>query len=485
MRLLSRRSSQTTSVVFFFLLFFFLPFLFPVASRADEPDTGRATLSTAIKKVSTILSKSGLSKIPSASQALSSKTSSSKATSQAVSGTPPLLSQIPNVDVKTLFWRPNVVETVANGSPNQQQCAEFFSSPVDGNSGGLGACHMAEALGRSFQTTLDAETSLCYIKNFPTAANLNAGGITVNSGAVTAKNISKLFLAGTKARTIKINAPQFRSRGQAETIFVRIPSAAANEKAGRLYRADLYFCPPGQQGPRGYNIIQISDKGVMKINVGNRSDPFNGGANTIELKGTVKTASGSIVWDPTKSRILEIRVEKDDDVSKGHFEILKQGMVTLKRRDAFNNSTLKEYILSHFSGDDALSALILEGAFKSDTQRNSNTRSFTGATEFRDTLYAAAPDNSLKQKASDYEISSDSFYDADADVNVDTSAYSCSANGSVELTMNSGNSTLETALSTCFTTRLQGQGFCRDDELVRRAEDNFDQKCANNQQPPP
>src|SRR5690606_16713995 len=139
-------------------------------------------------------------------------------------------------------------------------------------------------------------------------------------------------------RIIKINAPAFRQRGQAEAIFVKIPSIATNEKAGRLYRADLYFCPPGQPGPRGFNIIQISDKGVIKITIRNRVDPFNGGGNTIELKGSVKADSGTIVWDPTKSRTLDLRIDKDDDVSKDRFEITNQDLVFLKRRDVFQNS---------------------------------------------------------------------------------------------------------------------------------------------------
>ena len=450
-----------------------------------RPINQPASLSSAIKRISSLLTKKGLSKLPSASQALSSRTSSSSIlTSAAVSGTPPLLPTIPDLPIRNLFWREGVVAGVASGTPTQGQCAEFFSSPIDGNSGGLGACHLAEAVGRSFQTTLDAETSLCYIKNFPSKANLDAGGITVNSGKVTGNNIAKLFLATEKTRTVKINAPAFRQRGQLEAIFVKIFSTEANEKAERLYRADLYFCPPGQPGPRGFNSIQISDKGAIKIIIRNRVDPFNGGGNTIELKGNVKADSGSIIWDPTKSRTLDLRIDKEDDVSKDRFEITNQGLVLLKRRDVFQNSLLKEYMIARFTGTDALNVSFLEGAFKGESLRNSRVRSYSGATEYRDTFYTSAPQNTFRQQADSFSISGDSFYDADAVVDVNTDSYSCNAKVVAELTMNEGNATLESALDPCFNNRLQKMDFCRSNQLIKAAESNFIDACVNRQPPP-
>src|SRR5439155_1426471 len=113
----------------------------------------------------------------------------------------------------------------------------------------------------------------------------------------------------------------------------------------------------------------------------------------------------------------------------------------------------------------ALSATFLAGAFNSESDLGTDSRTFSGGTEYRDTFYAASPNSDLVQQASLIDISTDTFFNSPAEVNVDTSNYSCAAKASIELTM-VRNDTLESALRPCFTNRLRQMEFCRNSTLV-------------------
>jgi hypothetical protein len=150
----------------------------------------------------------------------------------AVSGQPPLLVAMPLIGPTNIFWAPGVIDALASQSASPEQCGEFFFGENDGDSGGLGACRMAENVGRSFQSILESQSSSCYMKNFPTEENVAAGAVVVDSGTLPEGGITKLFAppAGESARVVKVNVTGEQEGDQ--TVFIRVASQAQNTAAG-------------------------------------------------------------------------------------------------------------------------------------------------------------------------------------------------------------------------------------------------------------
>ena len=447
--------------------------------------TKRVSTSKALSQVSSILKSKGISKLPSTSTLVSSS-STSKSSAQiledfvidAVSGTPPTLLGISLNSIKDLFWLPGIVDAIGAGNPSRAQCLEFLSSDIDGHSGGLGACQMAEAVGHSFQTLLDAETSLCYMKNLPTKINLNAGGVKLNKGTFPDGDIRKLFSPGESRRIIKVNVPPINELGPTESIFIRVSSQTSLSKHKLFYQAQLYFCPEGQDAPRGVNFIDVSDKGEMTLIASNRSDPFGGGAHSISVRGFLTPLSSSTDWDPTKTRNSTVEAIQDDGARtlKSDFSITADQLIFIKQRATFSDSIAKNYAVTHFSGSNISNISFLEGAYKGEDTINSVSREFNGAAEFRDIFYASAPGNYLVPQLTSVDLT-DSFYTQDPTISLDTSPYSCKAKPNIEITLVRGNTTLNSSLGPCFHREFQNTEFCRTDDNVQRARRNFRDAC--------
>ncbi|RIL06368.1 MAG: hypothetical protein DCC75_10900, partial [Proteobacteria bacterium] len=160
-------------------LLFSLCLLCPIVAWADS-----ASLAADIRAI--IAKKNALSKLPYAANAVTKfKRSYSRPGNlrrKDVSGTAPTLASIPGSDISELFWREGVIDALASGQPNPEACGEFHAGQQDGESGGLGACHLTESVGRAFEDLVSSETSQCYMKNFPTETNLRAGAVVPVSG---------------------------------------------------------------------------------------------------------------------------------------------------------------------------------------------------------------------------------------------------------------------------------------------------------------
>lgn len=455
------------------------------AHAAGKNVSAQGSIAKAIKKIGQALKKSGISKLPSASDALSqNSTSSSSIYAQSyevsplsVSGTPPLLPAIPQVGAENVFWRQGVINAIAYGTPTQEQCQEFLSSEIDGRSGGLGACHMAEGVGHAFQTILHAETSQCYMKNFPTKANLNAGGVTLISGKLPNDDITKLFAPTGASRLVKVNTEPFEEGGPTEAIFIRVPSKSENRAAGLFYRAEMYFCPQDSSTARGYNIIQVTNAGNIAVTIGNESDPFGGGANLLTFGGKLDFSQKTIKWDVESDRTAVIDNVFDTNAFKAQFTITADNLVVLKHRADNDLGINKNYTVSHFSGSDVSSVGFLEGAFKGESEFDSNSNTFTGSAEYRDSYYASAPSNPLLAQVESFDMSTDSFFTDPSGVNVDTSLYSCTALPDVEVGMSNSNETLQESLRPCFERRLMNMEFCRNSPAIQQAMMRIRQAC--------
>ncbi len=448
---------------------------------------------SAYKKVAKSV-KSGLTSYPSSSSLTKSSSTSSSSLSSSgydvgissVSGTPPTLPEIADLStIKELFWVPGVVDAIATNTSSPNQCMQFFSSNMDGKSGGFGACNLAEGVGHAFETVLHSETSLCFMKNMPTKQNLNAGGVTVVSGDVNADNIAELFKPKPiSSKLIKVNTPEIQGKGQAEAIFIYIPSKTENKQEDYLYQAEIYFCAEGQSTARGYNLIHAfrqGGKAMLEVTNANASDPFGGGSHIVTVSGALKKKSGDLIWDRGEDREVSVQFAVNSNAFKSQFTIKNGNRIELKRRadflDPLNNQIEdKGYSITNFTASDIFDVRFIEGGFKAQKGFGMNNKAFSGATEYRSTYYASAPDNPLRDEVDAYDMDSDSFYDNAANVVVDTSGYSCSATPDIELTM-VDNETLEQSLQPCFNDTFRNMQFCKNDPDVNLALQNFPSSC--------
>src|SRR5262249_57518145 len=148
---------------------------------------------------------------------------------------------------------------------------------------------MAQDLAQSFGHVLQAENSLCYMRNVPTQANLASGGLVVVSGELPAGGIRHLFAVQDDAeRLVEV---QVTGEEEDQRVMLRVASATANAAAGNLYAVDLYFCPitPGA-APRGYERLTLGTDGHFLASQGNNDDRAGGSRTNLVHARIVRTA---------------------------------------------------------------------------------------------------------------------------------------------------------------------------------------------------
>lgn len=441
------------------------------------------------------LKKTGMTSIPDTSSVLSSNNSSSSAVHRSsVSGTPPLLTDLPG-NIKATFWRPGVIEGINSGSPTEAQCHEFFAGTADGQSGGMGACYLAQGVGYSFQSILESGTSLCYMKNFPTAVNVASGGVTVTRGSPPGGNISQIFSVpnGSAARTIQVSVSGFedsrsrRETGRAgsgegapadQTVYIRVDSAAANARNGNQYGYSLWFCEDGNV-PTGYERTTVSLSGEYRSKHTDRGD---GGTFSNDVRAFLRNVDGELVFDTSRPRKASVTASRSGEESfrfKSDVVVTADNLIQNKVYDIFRDRSRKAYSVAEFTGAGIGEFRFLQGAYGDlNTESGVTLGSFESATEYRDSYYAAAPESELVDDRDALDISADSFYNSAPDADFDAGDLSCSALADLAVTINMTNSTVRSSVSHCEGERLEGMDFCRSDEEVALAERNFFSSCA-------
>ncbi len=121
--------------------------------------------------------------------------------------------------------------------------------------------------------------------------------------------------------------------------------------------------------------------------------------------------------------------------------------------------------------------VFLEGAFKGEAELNNLSKTFDGASEYRDTFYASAPNSSFVSQANSIDFDNDSFFNTGPTFVVDTSRYSCKSKSDIEVTMSRDNETLKQSLQACFDNRLNNMDFCRNNTKLQQARQNFGAAC--------
>jgi hypothetical protein len=458
----------------------FTKFAFSIALILNFAPNNLNAATNAKKEVQKLLAKRNILTLPSLSSQVSAY--SVKSSTNISAATPPTLKSIasqsvaPN-SIKSLFWRDingiNVIDSLNSGSPSADACNEFFAGSSDGQSGGLGACHLAESVGYSYSNIVMSGVSMCFIKNLPTKANDSSGGITLNSGTYPKNNIENLFATpeGSTARLVKVNTFGGSINENApKTIFVEVPAESTNKQAKKLYSANLWFCDEGNQIV-GYDNISISNSLLFTVN---HSDQ-NHGFKTVNLTGFLEKHGKNLDWDSSKSRTATTAAQEGnggDGVFLTNIEITKSNLIKLKRLDNFNNIS-KSYQISKFSGFSAEDLRFLSGAFN----EIHGDHPLDAGIDF-DTFFTIDTNNSFIADANKEDLYS-GFYTSNLELNFDTSKYSCAAAPDIEITVDNANESLKTTAGKCQkeTEGLQNMHFCHDDVQVKQAEESVKTNC--------
>lgn len=400
-----------------------------------------------------------------------------------VSGTPPTLLEIAESPIKELFWRSGVIDEILSGDPSQASCNEFFAGNQSGTSGGQGACHMTQGVGYSFQPILTSGTSLCYMKNAPTAENMAAGGLSLISGTLPDDDITQLFNApsGSEDRLVQVQATNFPDFGEGgpsdENIFIKIFSQDNNRDNGNQYHVQLWFCSANQSDtPRGYNEITVKTNGVFRsVDAGTDFGSFES-----VVQAALSRSGNRLTFDTSRSRSADVVfISEEGFAFKANIDITANNSIKLKTYDAMEGNSRKAYSISRFSGTGIDNLRFLEGAYKDEIfQDNELLHSFDGATEFRNTYYAAAGNTELSNQLRSVDFDSNPFYAEEPTLTVDTSAFSCEETPDIVIGMDMSNSALQEVALLCEQNQLNGMDFCRQDEEVAMAEQTFFAVCS-------
>jgi hypothetical protein len=445
------------------------------------PSSLSSSKKATITKMKKTLKKKGVVTLPSASKSIKSVKKKSSAKSSGVgiaeaSGTPPTLTSIAGSGVKNLFWRSGVIDAIASGTPSQNQCGEMYYGVSDGFSGGFGACHMAEGVGYAFQNILQSETSLCYMKRFPTTANMAAGGVSVVEGSLPAGGISGIFAppSGSTSRIVKVNiAGESEEQGGSQNVFFKVYSDRENSSARKLYRADLWFCDASSNVITGYNKLSINTSGKFESEEQNAESEGRSFYSAVE--GFLTLSGSSITWDTSKSRKARSEGMHSGSTFKSEVEITPTNKIKVKSYDTFGGGTRKSFTINSFTGSDALSVRFTEGAFKEN--HGNGGPAFEGATEYRSTYYAAAPESTLLSSLSDVNFDTDSFYQSGPAFEDNISDFSCNVTPDLELNLDMSNSVVAASVAVCESNRLDNMHFCHDDTEVRAAQQQYHNVC--------
>lgn len=426
-----------------------------------------------------------LTQFPDASAILSAAAQSGSIGSSTVSGTPPTFSEIVASGGTNVFWREGVIDAVASGSPTQDQCNEFLSGSNDGDSGGFGACYLTEGVGYSLSNIASSGTSLCYMRNFPQKAAENSGIVDVIAGTFPNGGVSKIFSvpAGAAPRLIKVKVVGAGSQAEDENegpsnIIFRIYSAEQNASQGNQYRYDLLFCDDGATGsPTEFEQAKITSGGEYVASTIGLKNNFKSSST---VRGFLNRVNGTLVFDPSRGRTAVYGGISSEEDREANFKSLVtlngENEIRFKVREQRGESSLRRgYSVSRFSGDSLANLRFLEGAFE---ESQENAFSFEGATEYRDTYYAASPAGNYASELASVDLDADDFYEQGiATPTVPTSA-SCDVDVDLEITLDMSSEAMQEVAAECETARVDGDvSFCQTEQL-QTAQQRWQSVCS-------
>lgn len=433
---------------------------------------------TACKQL-VIPSKVNLAKLPDLSQIARSRVlSSANQRVSSVSGTPPTLSEIVTSGPATVFWKPGVVSSIGSGSPSTEQCSEFFTGSSDGQSGGYLSCYMNQNAGQALTEVVRAGTTMCYLKNMPTNEVFRAGGFTLTRGTLPGDSVTRLFETpvGSSARTIKIGLSSGGQDGGASNGIIKVFSSNQIASSGDIYKYEMIFCESDSAQPQEIEKTRITSNGEFVSSSFNTSDGGNGNFSGT-VRAFLRTEGTGLIFDNTRSRTASFSSSRNEGSSssstKSEVEINGDNEIKSKEYGIFPEDTRKAYSVSRFSGTGTSSMRFFEGAIK----QTFAFGDFNGATEYRDSFYAAAPENPYISSLTIVDLGTDDFFQTPPSVTEGTSSLTCSAKADIEVVVDMDNDAMRSVTAACEGERLDGVNFCQSEELSQ-AQERFGSVCS-------
>lgn len=389
------------------------------------------------------------------------KTASAVA-SFSVTGSPPLLKDIPTLGAGNLFWRTNVVNDIATGTPaSAASCQEFFGG-TDGQSSSFFGCNMAQGVAEVFSKMISSQTLVCIADKIPTQENLSAGGVVLLDGAFPSNNITKLFEtpSGKTARIVKIQGPQ------GQDVFVRVSASETNAAKSNQYAFEAFICQSGSVV--GYNSVAITLGGTFKSTV---QHPFglgqgNEGKMLFAITGGLKKGSGgALEFDASSDRTAEFTGVDGVTALASKITITGENVIKNRVRRQTATESNKTYAESKFQGTDMLNLQFLEGAARGEfSNALAGTRTFSGATEYRDTFYASAPSNTFVTSVNAVDFNTDEFYTKTLSV-PEFPTFDCSKDADVAIAFNFTAPSMQAIAQQCANT-IQNPNFCMTQSII-------------------
>ncbi|NDC36812.1 MAG: hypothetical protein EBZ48_02035 [Proteobacteria bacterium] len=399
-----------------------------------------------------------LGNLASLSEVVRGGVSASRLNIQAVSGTPPTLNELGSADATEIYFVPGVTSRLIDGNPTESDCSQIFSSSVDGQSGGMAACRAAQNVGEAMGNALQSETTLCYMKGFPRAAAVNQGVASVASGALPSGGWAALFdTPETRDRVIKISLP---SEGGNTEIYFRVKSAGSNLTAGYQYRAEFYACEEGANPQEAQTISIRSDNTYAIESVGSSG----GGIFRSAVSGRVRAEASRIVFDTSSTRTAETSFIEAENRNAFKSEVqIGEGRITNKHYAIHGSEQNKGFALSGYSGDSMATLRFTQGAFKEEFSRESESFAFSGAVEYRDTGYRAAPESELLSGMPG--ALDDAFYQ-NPPTEPTLSTFNCNnVRADVSIVLNLQSPQMQQIAQSCEGNRFESRGFCATDGM--------------------
>lgn len=438
-----------------------------VASGCGKEDESSSTTSTKLTSVS-------LAGLPSASSMVKSTTSAVdlnefQNSSMAVTGTAPLLTGLSSTDVDTVFYN-GLLATIntsttwnaKSASQKREIMSQFWGGSGSGP-GGSGACRMAQSVGESLSRMLRSAASACYMKGMTKAKT----GVTVTSGTL---EQAKAFDQTDADKLVKVVVSGDGSRGgEGMDVFIKVHGK--NSVGATKYKTELFFC----QGSTvtGRETIEVDlETGKMTSNNTNSESGYKG-QETVVAYLKAKADGSGFDFDETAERTATVISSHDSGIFKGDLAI-KGGTITGKRY--FNSTswgTDKNYSVTNFTGTGLSSLRFTDGAYKGESSwtynGQSSTHSYTGATEWQNSYYAATQNSQLYTDIQSYSFGTDTFFTTIAAPTVDFSDLSCAVTPDATITFNMSDPGAKVEIAKCEEDRYDNYDLCYAD-AVKNAE---------------
>ncbi|MBI2342888.1 MAG: hypothetical protein HYV02_00900 [Deltaproteobacteria bacterium] len=411
------------------------------------------------------LSVSDLSSLPDIEDIVSADgTSAALSLLKAVSGTPPNLVDIDDTAADTLFWDGLVADINTNGLNDPDDQSNFWQ--------GEGRCRMAQDVGYSFQEINMAGTSLCYMKNAPSAS----GGVSVVSGDLS--DPSTLFNQSESSRLVKVQVSGMgdmpgETGSNSQEIFIRVYGSSTTEGSAG-YAVDLWFCSESGQ-TAGYQLIRVNNS-TGALTLTNAETSF--GNFTMEFTGKLtEDASGNPIFDSAQAQSADFVFEDPQfGTHKGHVTVngstmISRGWNSYTTQEG-QSETRRSYVQSTYSGTSTATLKFLSAGFAVEWSVDGQSDAFYGGAEYQDTKYVSSESVDHFTTANNYDFDADSFWSGslaiDADVMNAISNYSCSATPDIVVAMDMSNTTLQTEVVSVCENAFSEMNFC-DSQSIQQA----------------